>query len=868
MQQTTKFRLGTLCLSTLLGVSSYAYAAPSQVRVVWDQDPARNAVIGFTPEQNSANSYVLYGQSADEATWRKLSPFASRHFDSTLTSEFVRLRNLTPNSPVYFRLCDEQGCGQHYSFKTAPSSPTNFTFVAGGDSRSNASMRRTGNKLVSKVRPLFVMFGGDLTYGNEAHEVSQWLSDWQSTFSQDQVNGVNYLSIPALVPTVGNHEANDHTFICKVFGVDGDNNGRCDLNDTYYAFNVGGDQMRVYTLNTEFRSSGYQNQWLQQKNWLSSDLSQAGGQVQWRISQYHKPMFPRTTSKSYVNSKMFEWAGDFYNKKMNLAVESDSHLVKYSWPVKPASNDMEQVSAGTVYIGEGSWGAPTRPADRYSPWIADQSSFAQFKIIQMQGEQMLIRTARFSGSPQALSQQARAQDPLALPSGLSIWQAAQIGDIYRLGLDNAGRSVVVDDNPPQPIFESNCDGLVCRFDASQSLGSGLDYQWQFGDQQQASGAIVNHTYTNAGEYQVSLKVTNGSGVVEQLTKKIVVSAAPNQGVELINNQAKTNLSGRKGQDTLYVFENKSAGQVTITTQGGTGDVDLLVKFGSRPSGTNADCRPYKNGNDEQCVIENAAIGTFYIVLNGYQDYQGVSLKVSATSGATNQPPVASFKAQSQGLSLTLTDQSSDADGQIKSWLWQFGDGAELSSTSSQNVQHTYQQAGTYTVSLKVTDQQGATHQISQKVSISDSVTGPGQPEPWSSSQVYLANDKVLYQGKVYQAQWWNKGVEPGASQWGPWQVVDGTPQPSVEPSVEPSIAPSVTPSVTPSIAPTVTPTLAPTSEPGTSCQGEAWDQAKSYGPGDQVVYANKRWQATWYSTALAPGSSNAWSSWEALGECN
>ncbi|MCE2573260.1 PKD domain-containing protein [Motilimonas eburnea] len=864
MQRRTKHTIGTLCLSAMLGFGAYANAAPNQVRVVWDQDPARNAVIGFSPSQTSANSYVMYGQNPDEATWRKLTPFASRRFDSVLTSEFVRVRNLTPDEHVYFRLCDEQGCGQHYTFKTAPSAPADFTFVAGGDSRSNASMRRTGNKLVSKVRPLFVMFGGDLTYGNEAHEVSQWLSDWQSTFSQDQVNGVNYLSIPALVPTVGNHEGNDHTFICKVFGVDGDNNGRCDLNDTYFAFNVGGDQMRVYTLNTEFRSSGYQTQWQQQKNWLSNDLSQAGGQVQWRISQYHKPMFPRTTSKSYVNTKMFEWAGDFYNKKMNLAVESDSHLVKYSWPVKPASNDMEQVSAGTVFIGEGSWGAPTRPADRYSSWIADQSSFAQFKIIQLKGEQMLIRTARFSSSGQALSQQARAQDPLALPTGLSLWQADQIGDTYRLGLDNAGRTVVVDDNPPSPLFDASCDGLSCRFDASASVGAGLNYLWQFGDQQQGSGAIVNHTFANAGEYQVRLTVTNGSGQSEQLTKKVVVTATPNQGIELVNNQTKTNLSGRKGQDTLYVFDNKTVGRLTITTQGGTGDVDLLVKFGSRPSGSNADCRPYKNGNNEECVIDNAAIGRFYIVLNGYQDYQGVSLKVSAATGSENQAPVASFKAQVQGLSIELTDLSTDADSNIVSWLWQLGDGTQLDATDGQAVKHTYQKAGQYTVSLKVTDQQGASHRVTKDVN----VTEPGQAEAWNSSKVYVEGDKVLYQGKVYSAQWWNKGVEPGASQWGPWQLVDGAVQPSVEPTIAPTPTPTVVPTTSPTIAPTVTPTMTPTAEPGTGCQGSSWDAAQSYVPGDQVVYANKRWQATWYSTALAPGSSNAWSSWEVIGECN
>ena len=856
-------RLATLPALVAASMSFSAQADTTQVRVVWDQDPASNAVIGFSPKGQSSNAYVLYGQSPDEASWKRKSASAVRSFDATLESQFVRLSNLSPDSTVYFKVCDDSGCGDNYLFKTASSSAADFTFVAGGDSRSNASTRRAGNALVSKVRPLFVMFGGDLTYGNEAHEVSQWLDDWQSTFSQDTVNGKPYRAIPALVPTVGNHEASDHTFMCKVFGIDADNNGRCDLDDTYFAFNVGGNQLRVYTLNTEFRSSGYQTQWNRQKTWLSNDLSSAGSSAKWRISQYHKPMFPRTSAKDYVNSKMFEWAGDFYNKKMNLAVESDSHLVKYSWPVKPASNDMEQVDAGTVFIGEGSWGAPTRPADRYSPWIADQSSFAQFKIVQMKGEQMWIRTARFSGSPQALSQQARDNDPLALPTGLSLWNANGIREVYRLAQDGNGRTVVADAaTGPEAKFVASCSQLSCRFDGASSTGKGLTYRWDFGDQQTASGAQVQHVYAQAGQYRVTLTVKDQAGQSTQYQQTVAVQAKPDEDRVLINNQAKTNLAGAKGQDQYFTFVNEQVGKLVITTQGGMGDVDLLVKFGAAPSTTSADCRPYKNGNNESCEFANAKVGTYYIALNGYQDYSGVSLKAVATQSAGNEAPVADFSISNQGLSVTLTDKSSDSDGQVTKWQWQLGDGK---AASGPTINHTYANAGSYSIELTVTDNQGATHSVTKKITVANA----GSANAWSSSAVYEAGDQVSFQGSLYQAQWWNQGVTPGASQWGPWKKVTGSvPTPTVTPTIAPSVAPSSTPSVTPTPAPSIAPTITPTQVPGNGCSEPSWNATQSYGPGDQVSYNNQRFQATWYSTNLAPGSSNAWSSWEKLTDCN
>ena len=70
----------------------------------------------------------------------------------------------------------------------------------------------------------------------------------------------------------------------------------------------------------------------------------------------------------------------------------------------------------------------------------------------------------------------------------------------------------------------------------------------------------------------------------------------------------------------------------------------------------------------------------------------------------NQPPAAAFSFSTTGLSVVFTDSSSDNDGTIASWLWNFDDG---STSTERHPTHLFAAAGTYIVSLTVTDDDGA-----------------------------------------------------------------------------------------------------------------------------------------------------------------
>jgi PKD repeat protein len=84
-------------------------------------------------------------------------------------------------------------------------------------------------------------------------------------------------------------------------------------------------------------------------------------------------------------------------------------------------------------------------------------------------------------------------------------------------------------------------------------------------------------------------------------------------------------------------------------------------------------------------------------------------------GGTNQPPTADFTYTTSGLTANFTSTSSDLDGIIVSWNWNFG---TKSSSSAQNPSYTYATSGTYSVRLTVSDDDGATASVTKSVTVS------------------------------------------------------------------------------------------------------------------------------------------------------
>ncbi|MBB1365810.1 S8 family serine peptidase [Pseudoalteromonas sp. SR44-5] len=176
-------------------------------------------------------------------------------------------------------------------------------------------------------------------------------------------------------------------------------------------------------------------------------------------------------------------------------------------------------------------------------------------------------------------------------------------------------------------------------------------------------------------------------------------------------------------DPLTVFATQASIDISHTYIG-----DLIVTLTS-PSGTSSTLHSQSGGSADDIVQSysladfNGEVATGDWVLHIEDTYaadtgtlNNWSLTFSAIGEVSPQPPEAGFEFDAQGLSVSFTDSSRDANDDITQWSWDFGDGATSTDASPA---HTYAQAGNYDVSLTVTDSEGNTDTTTQTVVVSD-----------------------------------------------------------------------------------------------------------------------------------------------------
>lgn len=81
-------------------------------------------------------------------------------------------------------------------------------------------------------------------------------------------------------------------------------------------------------------------------------------------------------------------------------------------------------------------------------------------------------------------------------------------------------------NAPTASFSHSCTDLACSFDGSGSTdsdGTIVSYEWDFGDGNTATGATANHSYALAGDYTVTLTVTDDQAATDVASTVVSVS---------------------------------------------------------------------------------------------------------------------------------------------------------------------------------------------------------------------------------------------------------------------------------------------------------------------------------------------------------
>ena len=116
------------------------------------------------------------------------------------------------------------------------------------------------------------------------------------------------------------------------------------------------------------------------------------------------------------------------------------------------------------------------------------------------------------------------------------------------------------------------------------------------------------------------------------TKSLAITVNDLQGLGLTKNLVVV-VAGTAGTTSLYrIYVPSGTTELTVASSGGTGDVDLYVRHGEPPGNfpSSGTCASTSAETTEDCTFTNPQAGTWYILLDAFDDYSGVALVATYT----------------------------------------------------------------------------------------------------------------------------------------------------------------------------------------------------------------------------------------------
>ncbi len=128
---------------------------------------------------------------------------------------------------------------------------------------------------------------------------------------------------------------------------------------------------------------------------------------------------------------------------------------------------------------------------------------------------------------------------------------------------------------PTAAFTSSTDGLKASFDGSGSSDpeGAVTYAWTFGDGETSSAAKPEHVYGGAGDYSVSLTVTDAGGLTDKVTKSVTVTAPAGPALVAADDFARTVTNGWGAADQGGSWTLTSS-KANFKVGGGTGSMTM------------------------------------------------------------------------------------------------------------------------------------------------------------------------------------------------------------------------------------------------------------------------------------------------------
>ena len=317
---------------------------------------------------------------------------------------------------------------------------------------------------------------------------------------------------------------------------------------------------------------------------------------------------------------------------------------------------------------------------------------------------------------------------------------ATSGDIS----NNVSVNVETNENPTAAFVYSPTNpkvGEKVYFNASESSdsdGTIVTYQWDFGDGRSGNGQKTNHQYNQAGTFTAVLVVKDDSGNQASTSQTITVTVGDGPTASFV-----------------YSPTNPAVNEVVYFNASESSDDDgTIVAY-------NWDLGDGSGASGKTITHTYTSAGTYTVLLVVIDDSGNTGSTSETIPVGENENPTAVFDYSpsnpkvDEDIYFNASD-SSDPDGTIESYEWDFGDNT---TGTGETVTHRYSQDGAYKVYLKVTDDSGNTGSTSQTVTVSAG-QGPtasfvySPANPITGESVYFnASDSNDPDGSIESYQW-------------------------------------------------------------------------------------------------------------------
>ncbi len=263
-------------------------------------------------------------------------------------------------------------------------------------------------------------------------------------------------------------------------------------------------------------------------------------------------------------------------------------------------------------------------------------------------------------------------------------------------------------------------------------GEIIDIRWDFGDGHTSNLSTPIHSYEQDGEYEVTLTVTDDDDQSNTIMKAIHVRNRP-----------------PSANFTLSKKRYESGDEVKFIDNSDDVDGEIIKchwEFGDGNHTTSV--------NPTHTYIKNK---TYNVTLKVIDD-DGASSNISKFITIKNRAPIADFSFNSTKHKtlevINFTDRSTDLDGEIVNWYWNFGDGNE---STHPYPTHFYSDEGIYKINLTVFDDMGDRSSICKEVEIENrrpTVNFTWKPSvPKKNTRINFLDDSVDLDGSIEEVCW-------------------------------------------------------------------------------------------------------------------